>query len=62
MTGHPSNRSKMGRPPSPRNKVRGNRIVTFITDKQMTRLKNIADNEGRSLSATCYLLLKKHLD
>lgn len=53
---------RLGRPPSPREKVRRNRIVTFLTDQQLTKLQELAERDGTSLSLACFDVLKQHLD
>ena len=54
--------NRLGRPPSPRKTVRSNRIVTFLTDRQMAKLQELAERDGMSLSRVCYSMLKRHLD
>jgi len=57
-----TNHAQLGRPPSPREKVRRNRIVTFLTDRQLKKLQQLAERDGTSLSWACYGVLKEHLD
>ncbi len=51
----------MGRPPLNPEEVRNNRIVTFVTNREMMKLERIAEQEGRSLSATVHHILSKFL-
>ncbi len=54
-------RKRMGRPPLNPEEVRNNRIVTFVTNREMMKLERIAEQEGRSLSATVHHILSKFL-
>jgi len=50
----------MGRPPLPRTRVRSNRVVTFVTDREMTALTQAAESAGMSLSAFVHAILANH--
>jgi hypothetical protein len=53
---------RLGRPSSPRNEVRGNRVVTFVTDAQLAELQRLALQDGTSLSGACFRILQANLD
>jgi hypothetical protein len=50
-------RTRMGRPQLPRTRVRSNRVVTFVTDREMTALTRRAEKAGMSLSAFVHAIL-----
>ncbi len=50
-------RSRMGRPPLPREKARPNRLVTFLTDAELEILRQEAQQVGLSLSAKAHQIL-----
>jgi hypothetical protein len=54
-------RPKMGRPPSPRDSVRSNRVVTFVTPAELRKLESIAGHEGKSLSKVVHQILATSL-
>ena len=54
-------RPQRGRPPAPRETVRRNRVVTFLTDGQLETLKRLADRNKTTLSQACHQLIKKEL-
>lgn len=56
-----NNQRRRGRPPYPSDQLRGNRAVTFLTDREMAKLKRLADSEGATLSGACYRILREHL-
>ena len=56
-----TNRTKRGRPRHLQERTRSNRVVTFVTDREMESLEQIADKEDRSLSAVVYRILTQHL-
>jgi len=60
VTNNPG-RPQRGRPPAPRETVRRNRIVTFLTDGRLENLKRLADRNETTLSQACHQLLKKEL-
>jgi hypothetical protein len=53
---------RLGRPPSPPGEVRGNRVVTFVTDTQLAELQRLALQDGTSLSGICFRILQANLD
>lgn len=55
-------RPRLGRPPAPKEEVRSNRIVTFLTDQQLAKLRELAERDRTSLSRACYRVLRRHLD
>jgi hypothetical protein len=42
--------------------VRGNRVVTFVTDAQLAELQRLALQDGTSLSGICFRILQANLD
>ena len=55
-------RTKVGRPRHMQEHARSNRVVTFVTDRELQSLEQIADKEDRSLSAVIYRILTQHLN
>ena len=53
---------RMGRPPSPRDRVRRNRIVTYVTDSDLARLEQAAEKSRSSLSSLVYQYLQHTLE
>lgn len=51
----------LGRPPIAQGLVRNNRVVTFVTDEQLTKINTLANNQHKSLSATCHEILTDYL-
>ena len=58
---HAGKKIRLGRPPSPPNKVRGNRVVTFVTDGDLFELTRLSEADGRSISAVCYQMINESL-
>jgi len=54
-------RQRMGRPRLDPEVARTNRIVTFVTNREMTELELIAEQEGKSLSAVVHRILSGYL-
>jgi len=54
-------RPPRGRPPVEKGKARRNRVVTFLTDRELANLKTLAMATNDTLSGACYQLLKKKL-
>ena len=52
-----SARKRLGRPPSPPDEVRGNRVVTFVTDEEFAELRARAEQARTSLSRHLHELL-----
>ena len=52
----------MGRPPGPPQRVRPNRVVTYVTNAELAKLERIADREAKPLSAVVHQILSKSLD
>jgi len=52
----------MGRPPGPPEKVRSNRVVTYVTNAELAKLECIADREGKPLSAVVHEILAGSLE
>ena len=53
----PTARKRLGRPPSPPDEVRGNRVVTFVTDDEFKELQARAEQAQTSLSRHVHDLL-----
>jgi hypothetical protein len=54
-------RKKAGRPRHPPELCRSQRVVTFVTEKEMQQIRALADSEERPLSATAYELIIRSL-
>jgi hypothetical protein len=54
-------KGRPGRPPSPVDQVRSNRIVTFVTDREMLEMTRLAESENLSMSAVCHQLIRESL-
>jgi len=65
MTNEPvkakSQRRRMGRPVQPDENARRTRVVTLVTNAELTVLKSIAKTGNKSLSAVVHQILKDHL-
>jgi len=55
-----NNNTRRGRPPLPADKVRSNRVVTFVTDPELALLKRISQNENDTLSSVCHRILTEY--
>ena len=55
-------RSRMGRPPLPREKTRRNRLVTFLTDLELESVRRQAEQQGLSLSGMAHKILARSLE
>ena len=56
-----SPRARLGRPPKPRDKVRSERVVSFVTRGEFDSLAEIADIRGESVSAVVHSILRSAL-
>ena len=54
-------RRRMGRPPQAPESVRRNRVTTFLTDEEFSKLEQIAAHTDKSLSAALYELVARSL-
>ena len=54
-------RIRFGRPCLNPEKARSNRLVTFVTNSELTNLERIADEKGMSLSAVVHQILSGFL-
>jgi len=54
-------RPRMGRPPKPRDEVRSERVVSFVTRSELDALCEIANDRGESISAVVHLILRSAL-
>jgi hypothetical protein len=52
---------RLGRPPSPPEEARSQRVVTFVTQAELEQLQGIAESRQLALSATVHQLLAKQL-
>ncbi len=52
---------RMGRPPLPSSKVRGERVVTFLTTVQKQQLHLLAETSDQSISAAAQELIRRGL-
>ncbi len=61
--GKPGNLVKktLGRPPLSQKLARNNRIVTFVTDDELSRIEQIAENQQQSKSSVCHEILSRFL-
>jgi len=57
----PAWRARRGRRPGPPDRVRPRRVVTFVTEAEMTQLKQISETEDKSLSALAHEILARSL-
>ena len=51
----------MGRPRENPESVRSNRVVTFVTNRELANLERIADEKRMSLSAVVHQILSEFL-
>jgi hypothetical protein len=54
-------RRKFGRPPKPRDEVRSERVVSFVTRYEFDTLLELADGRGESVSAAVHRILRSAL-
>ncbi len=52
----------LGRPKLPAEDARANRVVTFVTNQELEKIRTGAEAEGCSLSSYLHRLLKAGLD
>lgn len=52
---------RLGRPPSPPGVTRSQRVVTFVTEKELAQLQSLADRRNLPLSATVHQIIKDTL-
>jgi len=51
------NRQRLGRPPKPRDEVRSERVVSFVTRGEFDALAELANDRGESISAVIHQIL-----
>jgi len=56
-----STRRRLGRPPKPSDKVRSERVVSFVTRGEFDVLSELADMRGESLSAVVHRIIRSAL-
>jgi len=54
-------RQRLGRPPKPRDEVRSERVVSFVTRGEFDALTELADIRGESVSAVVHRILRSAL-
>ena len=54
-------RPKLGRPPKPRDELRSERVVSFVTRGEFDVLCELANDRGESISAVIHLILSSAL-
>ena len=54
-------RPRLGRPPKPRDEVRSERVVSFVTRGEFDVLCEFADDRGESISGVIHLILSSAL-
>jgi hypothetical protein len=52
---------KLGRPPSPPETTRSERVVTFLTRRELEQLQQLAMDQNMALSATVHQLIAEQL-
>ena len=60
-TGQDIRKHRMGRPRQNPESVRSNRVVTFVTNRELANLERIADEKRMSLSAVVHQILSEFL-
>ena len=60
-TSNGSIRPRLGRPPKPREEVRSERVVSFVTRGEFDVLCELANDRGESISAVIHLILSSAL-
>ena len=60
-TSNGSIRPRLGRPPKPRDELRSERVVSFVTRGEFDVLRELADDRGESISAVIHLILSSAL-
>ncbi len=53
-------KSSRGRPKTARHLVRPNRIVTFVTNKELEQLEQVTMEEERSMASVVHRIIKTH--
>jgi len=56
-----SSRRRLGRPPKPRDEVRSERVVSFVTRYEFDALTDLADARDESVSALVHRILRSVL-
>jgi hypothetical protein len=54
-------RARLGRPPMPRDRVRSERVVSFVTRSEFESLSRLAARRGESLSSVIHGILRSAL-
>jgi hypothetical protein len=54
-------RPRRGRPPAAPGVSRSNRLVTFVTDNELIRIKKLAEDQNLAVSAMLHQLIVKGL-
>jgi len=53
---------RLGRPPAPREQVRANRVVTLLTDEELSILRARANADDSSVSRCLYTIVARELE
>ncbi len=61
ITGKRKIKQRLGRPPMNPGIVRNKRIVTFVTECELIKLKSIAEKEKASLSAVVHNIISNSI-
>jgi hypothetical protein len=56
----PASKPQRGRPKSSKKTARPNRIVTFVTDAELRQLKQVANDEERSMAAVVHRIIARY--
>jgi len=59
--GRAAEKPRRGRPRRVPEEARSNRVVTFVTGRELESLEQIAQEEDRSLSAVVHRIIAQHL-
>ena len=52
---------RRGRPRTPAQIARPNRLVTFVTDEEMEHLKRVVTEEDRSMASVIHRIISAHI-
>ncbi|MEH6581171.1 MAG: hypothetical protein V7754_04490 [Halioglobus sp.] len=53
---------KRGRPKSAADTSRPNRIVTFVTDRELEMLESVSHSEERSMASVVHRIIRAHFE
>ena len=52
---------RRGRPPLQPDEARCNRVVTFVTDRELAKLKSLSNRRNGTISSVCHRIIARHL-